>query len=81
MMTTLREDGKKDWTSNTSINNIQTGALQRIADACELMAKRYQGLIDDRDYYQREYKERGEKIDHLKNQIRGLKSAITRMKK
>jgi len=44
-MATLREQGKRDWTANESIPHIQTGALQRIADACELMAKNHVELI------------------------------------
>ena len=80
-MATLRESGKKDWTSDSTLKHVKVGALQRIADACELMAKSYQQLIADRDYYQREYREKCQDIGHLCNQIRGLKSAITRMKK
>ena len=51
-MLTLKEISLKDFASdNNSIEHIQTGAIQRIADACELMAKNWQSLSNDVSYY------------------------------
>ena len=35
---TLRQDGKRDWTSEGCIDQIKVGAIQRIADALERTA-------------------------------------------
>ena len=74
-MATLREQGKRDWTANESIPHIQTGALQRIADACELMAKNHVELIAERDKYKRWYEgERAgnNKARHREAALRGI---------
>lgn len=48
-MTTLREESRKDFTSNGTLENINAGTLQRIADATELMAKRHSELLSEID--------------------------------
>jgi hypothetical protein len=39
-MATLREASKQKWTSKNTIEHINAGSLQRIADATEAMAKK-----------------------------------------
>ena len=80
-MATMRESSRGHWNSQDTIEDINCGSLQRIADATELMAKNYQSLINDRDNYQKWYRERGERIDGLNRKISALRGQITKLKK
>jgi hypothetical protein len=64
-----------------NLQEIQTGCLQRIADATELMAGNYQNLLNERDKYLRWYEEEKAQTARLLHQIAGLRGTITRMKK
>jgi hypothetical protein len=77
----LREDSKKTWTSNGSIDHINAGSLQRIADAMELMARGYQELIRERDQYKHWYEHRRDRHEKAERRIIALKGVITRMRK
>jgi hypothetical protein len=81
----MRAESRKDYT--TGVNNatdgicleqLRTGALLRIADAAELMAKRHQELIDERDHYRRLYEIEHLTLCSLKFTVRGLRGALTR---
>ena len=57
------------------------GALQRIADAVEVMARRYNDLLSDkqsavesRDYWRK-------RAEKLERQVNAYKGTVTRMKK
>lgn len=80
-----RKESLGDWGTiqdeQLTIAQIKLGAILRIADATEAMAKRHTELIRDRDYYERGYRERGERIRHLGRQVAGLRGAITKMKR
>lgn len=82
-----REESKINWGVNLdedqklNFDGIQLGAILRIADASEKMAKNYQQLIDERDRY-KQYYEQEQKINHsLRMQIIGIRGYITRLKK
>jgi hypothetical protein len=60
---------------------IQTGSLQRIADATELMAKRYVEVLADRDNYKRWYEQEKASSKRLVAQVNALKGVITKMRK
>ena len=62
-------------------NEIQLGAIMRIADAVEVMAKNHQQLIDERDRYKKWYEDGGQRREKLYRQISGLRGYITRLKK
>ena len=64
-MATLKESSVKNWTSNRTIEHINAGSLQRIADAWESTAKSLVELIDTRD----------RKVANLRGQITKLKNA------
>lgn len=77
------EESRKSWFTSDPItnNDLQTGCLMRIATATEAMAKshiqlqnEYNYMRDSRDRYRAE-------LEKAKSQIRGLKGAITRLKK
>ena len=76
-MATLREASKKNWDADDTTVDITAGSLQRIADACEVMAKSQNQLIYNRDAYKRWYELEKKWCDHLRAVIRGLKGRIT----
>ena len=78
-MATLREASKIHYNAFTPATHqdIQTGSIQRIADAAEAMAKSHSQLIYDRDAYKRWYEDEKKKCKHLLAVIRGLKGRVT----
>lgn len=60
---------------------IQTGALQRIADAIEAMASNYIQLQKGKELYERWYKNESEENRRLARRISALQGVITRMKR
>ncbi len=82
---TLRQESKKDWNPasfNTATRDeINCGSLQRIADACELMARRYQDLIAERDRLKTSRDIWEERARRRERQIIALRGVVTRLKK
>lgn len=81
MNPTISSESKRDWLTmgeKATPSEIDTGCLQRIASALETMAQSWSSLERDRDYYKREYQVERLTSASLRNQIRGLKGAITR---
>lgn len=68
-------------TQELTRDDLKLGAVLRIADACELMAKNHQELIADRDFYKKQSMCRLERTQNLDHQIAGLRGYITRLKK
>jgi hypothetical protein len=64
-----------------TIEQINCGSLQRIAAATELMAKRYQDLIDERDRFKNYERIRTSQRDELQRTVRALKGVITKFRK
>ena len=80
-MATFRGSSKQEWTSNTSVEHINAGSLQRIADACELMASNYLRLQNDLDLNRRWHREEQSLRRKRDRQIAALRGVITRLKK
>ncbi len=80
-----RERSKLNWGTkegeNLTIEQVNCGAILRIADATEKMAHSYVQLIEDRDYYKRRYEEELASGKRMSRQIAALKGHINRMKK
>ena len=68
-------------TDSVSESEVRTGAILRIADAIELLAKNHAQLVEDRDKYLRWYHQERATADRLRGTIRGLRSHITVLKK
>jgi hypothetical protein len=79
-MANFREVSKQNFTSDNTIEHINAGSLQRIADATELMAKNYLQLQSDRDLYKRWYNESSAQKAKLYRQISALRGVITKLK-
>ena len=60
---------------------VKIGCLQRIADACELMAKNHAQLVADHDLYKRWYYEQLERVASRDRTISALRGQITKLKK
>lgn len=71
-----------DETQGVKPNNeqLQLGCLQRIADATEIMAKDYRELIEERNRYERWYREERGRREALERSIRTYKANYTRLK-
>lgn len=80
-----REASKREWATVdyhiATDREVNSGSLQRIADACELMAKSYRELIEERERYRLWWKDEQNRRHHLERVIRGLKSRITVLEK
>lgn len=64
-----------------SLEQLNTGAFLRIADAVEKMSVNHDQLMRTAEYYQAQYKFSRQEISSLNRQISALKGVITKMKK
>jgi len=76
-----REASKQNWNSGDTREDINSGSLQRIADATELMASNYQKLLTDAQSSKEAYHKSIERERKLERRIAALKGVITRIKK
>lgn len=80
-----RDESRKDWGTTSelalSLDQVNTGALLRIADATELMARRYQDLINERDLYKIRYFTQQQRAEAAERRISALRGVITRMRR
>lgn len=78
-----KAESKKNWytTCDISTEELQLGAIMRIADATEKIAQNYSSLIEERDRYKRWYNEGSEERRRLERRISSLKGVITKIKK
>lgn len=80
-MTTMRESSRKEFGSDESVEHINLGSLQRIADACELMARNFLQLQADRDLYKRWHENVSRERDREKRRSASLRGVITKLKR
>lgn len=81
----FREESKLDYgrVTDANLNNdeLQLGAILRIADATESMAQNYVRLQNERDRYERWYKDSKASGERMARRIAALRGVITKMKK
>ena len=79
-----KAESRRDWgtsdDANLTLDQIKAGALLRLADATEVMAKNHQALIDERDSYQRRYESAIRREDELIRSNRSLRGVITKLR-
>lgn len=82
-MSDLKSISKNSFNSpeGNTLESIQTGCLQRIADSLERMEKPYQKLIDDYNHIKTVNDRLRDANQRLLNQIRTQKGWITRLKR
>ena len=82
-----REESRSNWGryvaegENLDRDAIKLGAILRIADATEVMARSYDQLIAERDRYKRWYEQERDSGMRMSRRINSLRGVITRMKK
>lgn len=80
-----REASKIDWggdvSCSLSLEQINTGALLRIADATEKMASRYTELLNETERLKRREDEQRSAINRLYRRISSLKGVITKLRR
>jgi len=81
-MAELRNASKAQYDSagTPTIEQINCGSLQRIADASEVMARRYVDLLKDVEQYRRWWNEEREKNAALTRSNSALRGQITKLK-
>jgi len=77
-----RQQSRSGTTVNEhTLQTINTGSLQRIADACELMARRHQELLDNAEWYKRQLNGAIDEKQSMGRTIVGLRGQIGRLMK
>lgn len=76
----FRQHSKDSFAGPATIEAINAGSLQRIADATEAMAKNHTQLIRERDMYEKLYREQAEKAAALRRQLSAAKGQITKLR-
>jgi hypothetical protein len=81
----FRDESRREYGTEAeggvSLDQMNAGSLQRIADATEMMAQNHIRLQSDLAQYKRWYNEEREQNRHLERRIRSLKGVITRLRK
>jgi hypothetical protein len=82
IMKSFRDWSRRDWSvSEATQDQVILGAMQRIADACEFMAKDHATLVAERDKYERWYREEIKYKEKATRSSIALRSVITRRDK
>lgn len=79
-MGTLRKSSTESFTSHDTIEHINAGSWQRMADAMELMAKNYLDLQRERDQWKASYEDRQISILRIRKSNAALRGHIKRLK-
>lgn len=79
-MNTMRDVSKQNFVGGNTTEAIQTGCLQRIADATEHMAKRFVELQDELQRQKDKLKLERAWRERLQRRCIALKGVVTRMK-
>jgi len=77
----LRETSKKQFDSNDTVEHINAGSLQRIADATQKMAANYIELQEELERYKRRYQQKCDILKVYERQISAYKGQITKLKR
>lgn len=83
---TFKDQSRGNWhneknQTSATFEQINTGSLQRIADATEAIAKYHVKLIKDRDMYEKLYKEYFSFYQKECKRTAALRGVITKLKK
>ncbi len=82
-----KEQSRFNWGANLeekqelNLDQINCGALLRIADAVEIISKNYSDLLADNEFYKKRTKEMYLEEKRLAKRIAGLQGYINRLKK
>lgn len=79
-MTDQRQASRHNWNSGDTIEDINAGSLQRIADACETMCRDRETLERDYRYVCRSLDEYRSDMQRLMRKNAALRGVITKLK-
>lgn len=78
----IRNLSRQNWTTeSTSFEAINCGSMLRIADAMEKMAQRHTELMEQRDRYERWWKESDRMAKRLARSLSATKGQVTKLKR
>ena len=83
MRRTAKDISKTLWTFEDSPPEreaIKIGCMQRIADACELMARDRERMVRDLDFYKKQHEQEYLRRRKAEKSISALKGQITKLK-
>lgn len=80
-MANQREHSKQNWLSSGTVEEINSGCLQRIADATEAIAKNYNSLLNQVEALKRDVNYYRDDRDRKDRKISALRGVITKLKK
>jgi hypothetical protein len=83
-MSTLREASRKDYSPTSypaTHTEIQSGAIQRIADATEKMAQNYNQLLNEKRWAEQRADEQRQTAERIARRNRALRGVITKLKR
>lgn len=84
-MGTFKEESKRDFSprpgEGPTIDQVQVGCLQRIADATERMATNFLELQRDVGMYKKWYNEEVARSQALSRKLNALRGVVTKLKK
>ncbi|NBW10808.1 MAG: hypothetical protein EBR82_22550 [Caulobacteraceae bacterium] len=80
-MATLRESSKQHFSANNvpTLEQLNAGSLQRIADACEFMAKNHDQLVQERNQYRQWWYDAKAERDAAHKTIIGLRGQVGKL--
>ena len=80
----FKAESRSEWFRDTdnvlSDDDIKLGAILRIADAVEVMAKRYNDLISDRDHWKNKSSRNQKELDTERRRSAALRGLLKRLK-
>lgn len=79
-MSAQRDDSRVEWGGSGGLTSINSGALQRFADALERMSANYDQLIHDRNRLERQAEWLRDQLDAERRSAASFRGVITRMK-
>ena len=80
-MATMLQESAQEWTGCGTIESVKAGCLQRIANATEVMSRRYSELLADRDRYEQRCDREVARRRHAEKRIAALRGWITRLQR
>jgi predicted DNA-binding ArsR family transcriptional regulator len=80
MSKNFRDLSRDGWIGKGTMENINAGSLQRIADATETIAKSYDQMRENRDYWKKRCEDEMACSKRLAASNRALRGVIKRVK-
>ena len=77
----IRQMSKEDIPGSRTWDNVRIGAILRIADSAELMARNYRELLEERERFERYWRMEESRRIRAERSNAALRGYITRLKR